>query len=138
MKDDTQLVERRPTVAEYQMLRAAVAWPEVDERQVERGLSGDLYAVCAERNGDTIGCARLVGDGGIYIYIQDVIVLPDYQGLGVGRRLMDRIMGQIDRLAGRNTFVALMAAEGVVPFYQRYGFAARSADRPGMFRLWPG
>lgn len=109
-KDDIELIERRPTVAEYQVLRAAVAWPKVGAQQVEQGLVSDLYAVCAERAGETIGCARLVGDGGIYIYIQDVIVLPKYQGLGLGRRLMERVMAQIERFAGRNTFVGLMAA----------------------------
>jgi len=137
MADQVTLLERRPTAAEYQRLRAAVGWPEVERAAVERGLAGDLFSLCAIRDGQVIGCARVVGDAGIYLYVQDVIVLPEHQGHGVGKRLLDGVMAYVEATAGRNTFVGLMAAQGVVALYERYGFAARPADRPGMYRLWP-
>lgn len=118
------------------MLRAAVGWPEVADEAVARGLAGDLFSVVAEFDGDTVGCARVVGDGGIYLYVQDVIVLPAYQRCGIGIRLMDRVIAFVDSVSGHHTTVALMAAKGVVAFYERYGFVPRPADGPGMYRLW--
>jgi len=35
--------------------------------------------------------ARVVGDGGLVFYIQDVIVVSSFQGQGIGKMLMDFI-----------------------------------------------
>ena len=136
MTDEFQLVTRPPTVAEYQALRRAVGWPEVDPAAVETGLAHSLFAVCLLRGEDVVGCGRIVGDGGIYFYIQDVIVLPAYQRRGLGRRIMDELMADLARRARQNSFIGLMAAEGVARFYEGYGFKERPTGRPGMFRLW--
>jgi len=136
---EIRLIERSPTAAEYRVLRREVGWAEVDERGVNVALSSTLYSVCAEdRCGEIVGCARVVGDGGIYLYVQDVIVRPRYQGRGIGARLMDRVMDFIAGTARSNTFVGLMAAEGVIEFYRRYGFEPRPDGRPGMYMMWEG
>ncbi len=131
-----ELVERPPTVDEYQALRKAVGWAEVDRQTVERGLRDALFSVCLLRDGEVIGCGRVVGDGAIYLYVQDVIVLPEYQGRRLGIRIMDAIMGFVGQRASGNTFVGLMAADDVSGFYERYGFAKRPPNRPGMFQMW--
>ncbi len=134
---ETHLVERPPTPEEYRTLRREVGWAEVDPEAVAAGLAAALYSVCLEGpDGEILGCARVVGDGGIYLYLQDVIVRPPFQGLGLGARLMAAIMEFISSTARSNTFVGLMAADGVADFYRRYGFAERPAGRPGMYRSW--
>lgn len=132
-----ELVERDPTVEEYQRLRDAVGWGEMTDAGVAEGLSNALYSVVLELDGEAIGCARIVGDGGLYFYLQDVIVLPEFQGQGQGARLMDSVIGYLERSARPGAFVGLMAAVGVEPFYERYGFRRRSEQQPGMFRVWP-
>jgi ribosomal protein S18 acetylase RimI-like enzyme len=94
-----------------------------------------LYSVVLERDGDAVGCGRVVGDGGVYFYVQDVIVLPELQGLGWGARIMDAVMRYLDASARPGSFIGLMAAEDVEGFYRRYGFDRRPDDRPGMFRI---
>lgn len=134
---EVHLIARAPTPKEYATLRAAAGWAEVAPAQVERGLSHALYSVCGtDADGAVVGCARVIGDAGIYLYIQDVIVLPGWRGRGVGRRLMDDVMDYVASVAGSNTFVGLMAARGVREFYYRYGFVERPGDRPGMYRMW--
>jgi len=133
---DLNIVERLPTVEEYQALRRAVGWAEVDAQAVARGLTSSLFSVCVMHEGNVIGCGRVVGDGGIYFYVQDVMILPAYQRQGLGRRIMDAIMAYIAAHAGSNSFIGLMAANGVAPFYYRYGFSERPPNRPGMFRMW--
>jgi len=131
-----ELVERDPTVQEYQRLRAAVGWGEMTDEGIAAGLPNALYSVVLELDGEVIGCARIVGDGGVYFYLQDVIVLPEHQGRGQGARLMDALMTHLERSARPGAFVGLMAAIGAEPFYERYGFRRRSEQQPGMFRVW--
>jgi len=137
MHDTVTIIERLPTVEEYQTLRQAVGWPAVDGSVVASGLENTLCSVCAVEENAIVGCGRVLGDGGIYFYLQDVIVLPTHQRLGIGRRITDLLMGYVSRHAGHNSFVGLMAAAGVAPFYEAFGFAVRPADRPGMFLMWP-
>jgi ribosomal protein S18 acetylase RimI-like enzyme len=95
-----------------------------------------LYSVCAVEDDKVIGFARLVGDGGLYFYLQDVIVLPAHQRKGVGSALVERLLAFLGSTALPGAFIGLMAAKGASDFYRRYGFAERPEGRPGMFRLW--
>ncbi len=130
------IVERAPAVEDYRRLILAVGWNDHSDKAILAALSHSLYCVCLVRGKKVIGCGRVVGDGAIYFYIQDVIVLREYRGLGLGRRMMDAVMGYIERTAEPNAFIGLMAAEGVAGFYERYGFTPRPDGRPGMFRVW--
>jgi GNAT superfamily N-acetyltransferase len=136
MVPEYRLIQRPPTLAEYQALRRLVGWPEVDERATAAGLDHALYSVCVLVGERVIGCGRVVGDGGIYFYLQDVIVHPDHRGRGLGRRITESLMAYIADHAGRHSFVGLMAAEGVVDFYTPFGFTPRPPGRPGMYRMW--
>ena len=102
----------------------------------ERGLSNSLFGVIAVCDERMVGCGRVVGDDGIYFYIQDIIVLPEYQGKGIGRAIMDQVMKYLRSRATPNAFIGLMAAKEVAEFYEKYGFAKRAQNRPGMFRVW--
>jgi GNAT superfamily N-acetyltransferase len=133
-----EAVEREPTVGEYQRLRRAVGWSEVADEGVEVGLKNALYSVVLLYDKQPIGCGRVVGDRGIYFYVQDIIVLPEYQGLGLGRLIMDKVMDYLKRNAKQGAFIGLMAAKGVALFYERYGFEARPDDAPGMAMKWGG
>ena len=134
--DDYILVERSPTIEEYQRLREATGWESPDTEAMKTGLSNALYSVCVIYNEEVIGCGRVVGDGGIYFYIQDVIVLPEFQRMGIGQRIMEAVMSYFHSRAHTNAFIGLMAAQGVSQFYKKYGFFERPPDRPGMFQIW--
>ena len=136
MIEEFRFIEEPPAPGEYRRLRLAVGWEDVDEETAAAGLANALYSVVVKRGGETVGCGRVVGDGAVYFYIQDIVVLPELQGQGLGRRLMDHVMDYIRRNARRNSFIGLMAAAGVASFYEPYGFRERQADRPGMSMMW--
>jgi GNAT superfamily N-acetyltransferase len=135
---DYRIEERLPTPEEYQTLRKSVGWRERTQESVRRGLPGSLYGVCAYADQTLVGMARIIGDGGLVYYIQDVIVIPEFQKHGIGARMMDKIMGYIKAHASRNSVIGLMAAKGVEPFYEKYGFLVRPNDRygSGMTIFW--
>lgn len=126
-----EIVERLPTPQEYNRLRAAVGWRLYDEDLIARCLPRSLYCVCAILDGEVVGMARVVGDGGLVCYVQDVCVLPEHQGKGIGTQLMDRIMAYLKKEMAPNTIIGLMSARGKEPFYERYGFVRRPNERYG-------
>ena len=136
--NDTEfhIVEAIPEVAAYAALRVAVGWNLLPVAAMERGLQGALYSVCVYRAEQLVGFGRILGDGGIYFYLQDVIVLPEFQGRGLGQQIMEKLMGYLQANAQAGAFVGLMAARGAEGFYLKYGFERRGEDRPGMYRVW--
>jgi GNAT superfamily N-acetyltransferase len=130
-----EIVERRPTPDEYIDLTASVGWDtgsNVDG--VPAALSASIYSVVAVDGTRAIGMARIVGDGAIYFYIQDVVVRPELQRRGVGTALMEAIMRYLDAKAPAGASIGLFAADGKAPFYERWGFKPRAPGAPGMQR----
>ena len=126
---------RQPTVAEYMRLRNLVGWWEVDENSTGKALENSLFSVVAIEYGDVIGLGRIVGDGGLYFYIQDLIVHPEFQTKGLGKILMKELMSYITAKAKSGAFVGLMAAKGLEKYYEQFGFKARDKDAPGMYQV---
>ena len=132
-----ELIKRSPTVREYQRLRAAVGWRKLEARTAAKALRNSIFSVCAVSAGKVVGYGRVIGDGALYFYIQDVIVHPEYQGKGLGRLIMDGIMAHLDSRAPGKSLIGLMAAKNVGGFYKKYGFKERPKDSPGMFKRTP-
>jgi len=60
----------------------------------------------------------VIGDGGLYFYIQDVIVHSEYQNQGFGKVLMKEFMNYISANAKTGAFIGLMAAKGLEKYYE--------------------
>jgi len=124
--------ERRLVLQEYQYLRGTTGWCMIDDDTVRKGLTSDLFSVCAFYDNQLVGMGRVVGDGAIYFYVQDIVVVPEYQGKGIGKRIMNAVEAYLKKHAKPNTFVGLMAAEGMQGFYTRFGYLERPLNAPGM------
>ena len=125
-------VERLPTIAEYNALRRSAGWHALPDGAAAAALAHSLYGVCLCLDDEAIGCGRVVGDGGAYFYIQDLIVRPEYRGHGLAHRIMESVMAYIDEAAPQGAFIGLMAAPGLETFYARYGFRRLPEDSPGL------
>jgi ribosomal protein S18 acetylase RimI-like enzyme len=133
-----KIVEKLPSAEEYNQLRQSVGWRIYQQDIIHKALPNSLYFVCAFVNTEIVGMARIIGDGGLAYYIQDVIVKPEYQRQGIGSKLMNKIMEYISLHASNNTVIGLMAAKGKEVFYERYNFITRPTDRfgSGMTMFW--
>lgn len=115
-----------PTAGEHRALRDAVGWGNpMSEDATARALAGSLAVFTLRLDGEPVGVARVIGDGGAAFYIQDVIVHPGHQGRGGGRLLMEAVMGWLRENAPPGAFVGLMANGGKESFYGKFGFLAR-------------
>ncbi len=75
----------------------------------------------------TIGFARVITDFAVVGVIEDVYVLPEFQGKGLGSFLMECLLSH-PALAGLELYTASRKARG---FYERLGFLA--LDDPGEY-----
>ena len=132
MTERYQVVERIPTVEEYNRVRRAAGLTVKDETAAHRGLSNTLYGVCILHEGEAVGIGRVIGDGGLFYDIVDVAVVAGHQGKGLGEMIMNALMGYLHAHARPSSIICLMANKGVAPFYEKFGFQARDADMPGM------
>lgn len=134
-----EIIENIPPAGVVANLRKLVGWREVDEQGIARGLENSLYAVFVKTEEAIIGTARVVGDGSTCFYIQDVIVKPGYQRLGIGTAMLNKVMVFIGENACAGATVGLMSAKGKEGFYEKFGFQRRTGDSfgHGMFQFWP-
>ncbi len=125
------------TPEEYMKLREAVGWGLFPLEEAEAGLSNS-YIWCLrdnEASGKTIGIGRVIWDHGYIMYIADIIVIPEYQGNGLGRVSMEQVDFIHEQLKpGYKFMVSLCSAKGKDEFYKKFGFVSRPNDDfgPGM------
>jgi ribosomal protein S18 acetylase RimI-like enzyme len=133
-----KFIEGPIEVEDYLRLRDAAGWQELDYDKAEAALANSLYSVNAASSTEVVGCARVVGDGGAYYYIQDVLVIPELRGLGIAEQMMRLVMGYLKSEAAPGSFVGMMASGGIAGFYVDDGFSEQLPEIPGMFRIWRG
>ncbi|MGO4530365.1 GNAT family N-acetyltransferase [Paenibacillus sp. 2TAF8] len=129
---EVNILKKQISVEDYMNLREIVGWgnPENIEA-IELGLKNTLYSICIEVEEQTIGYGRIVGDGGFTFYVQDIIVLPSYQRLGLGNTIMTELMEYITSTYPPGSSVGLMSAKGKEDFYKRFGFVERPNESYG-------
>lgn len=67
-----------------------------------------------------VGIIRVVGDGYSMVYIQDIIVLPDYQRKGIGTLLLEKILFEY-----KNVYQKALITDNTeknIQFYKSLGF----------------
>jgi GNAT superfamily N-acetyltransferase len=131
-----KLHENELDIDTYLNLRAAVGWKKLDDEQAIMALKNSIYTLTATIDDKVVGMARMVGDGAVICYIQDLVVHPSYQKLGVGQVLMEKLVGHAEeiKIQGTELMLCLMCAKGREGFYEKFGFIARPTENlgPGM------
>ena len=112
--------------AEILRLYSAVGWVAYtrDPDSLRRGYEHSLLTLAAYDEDELIGIIRTVGDGATIVYIQDIIVLPEHQGRGVGTALIQAILEKFR--AVRQIVLATDDTERTVAFYKKQGLTPMS------------
>ena len=78
-----------------------------------------IYAVYVDNK--LVGVIRVVGDGFSVVFVQDLLVYPEYQGQGIGTALLKKIMEEYHGVY--QLHVLTDNTEKTVAFYKSLGFA---------------
>lgn len=125
--------ENIPTSIEYNYLTNEVGWGTRENDIVEIALSNSIYSICAYENDKIIGYGRIIGDKTIFLYIQDIMVVPEYQNKEIGTNIMKNILKKVNELKKINPNIRtyLGASKGKEEFYKKFGFITRQEANLG-------
>ena len=113
----------RFTSSDFNNLSRSVGWTEIESSLYEKGLDNSLaFAKAVSVESEVIACARLVGDGISYVYIQDLIVHKNFQGLGIAKLIVENLENQAKNFPGFRGKLTLIAEENLVNFYNKLGY----------------
>lgn len=121
-----------PRSAEYLALRAAAGLSPMSEEGAALGLPASWSSVCVRLDGELIGMGRIVGDGGLFLFVVDIAVTPAWQGKGLGRRIMQALMDDVHARAPSRTMVGLIADGTAHELYAKFGFRLVAPAAHGM------
>lgn len=100
----------------------SVGWTNYTDKPdlLRQSFENSLYVLGAYDEKQLVGLIRVVGDGHSIIYIQDILVLPNYQRQGLGRILISKILEKYNTVYQK----VLMTddQEKVIAFYSGLGF----------------
>lgn len=121
-----------PALGEFANLRAQIKWQNPEDKILKASIEASLFWVTVYDTDKLIGTGRIIGDGAMYFYIQDIIVAPSYQKQGIGHLIMTDIENYLINTCFNGATVALLSAQGKESFYAQYGYVKRNSDILGL------
>ena len=83
---------------EYLELRKLVGWRLFPLEEAKNCVERAYMVLCVRDDERAIGVVRLSWDGGYVAFISDVIVIPEYQGQGIGKKLVEAVINRMKKL----------------------------------------
>lgn len=122
-----------PPIDSFYALYESTGWNTEAERTKEElyeAIKNSWYLVSAFYENELIGFGRIISDGKLHAFIVDLIILPNFQKIGLGKEILNRL---VYRLKQDNiTDIQLFCAKGKKEFYLKNNFTERPIDAPGM------
>ncbi|TDF41534.1 N-acetyltransferase [Alteromonadaceae bacterium M269] len=125
------LKQRPPSASDLAELRALIGWRNPELELIEQSIEQSLFWVTAYQGNHLVAAGRVIGDSSMYFYVQDVIVHPKHQGLGLGQRIMESIEAFLSSTCQSGATVGLLSVKGKEGFYERFGYSVREGESLG-------
>lgn len=107
-------------------LYASVGWTAyTDNAEVLRkGFENSLLTLAAFGGELLLGLIRTVGDGNTIVFVQDILVFPEYQRKGIGTALLQAILDRYSHV--RQIELTTDNTPKTIAFYKSMGFREMS------------
>ena len=115
--------------SDLEKLYSSVGWAAYTKNLdiLEKAINHSLQVISAWNEDELVGLIRVIGDGFTIIYVQDILVHPDYQDKKIGTELMTKILDNYPEV--RQKVLLTEDAPDVRHFYEKFGFT--SCDKGG-------
>ncbi|MBD5526052.1 MAG: GNAT family N-acetyltransferase [Lachnospiraceae bacterium] len=122
--EEIRLVDNILQAEDFIRLRIDTGFAEIPVEHARKALQNGLINVSAIYNDELVGMGRLVGDGAMYWYLQEIIVVPKYQRKGIGTMIVNHLVdyAKANSITGKFTTIGGVSAKGKEPFYEKMGF----------------
>lgn len=131
------ILEEKITVSEFLDIIESVGFKTYSKEQVEKALRNTMYMVKAIVDDKVVGIGRVVGDFSIVCCLSDICVRPEYQGRGIGLKIVNKLKSMIELgvKEGEKMQIELTPTAGNEEFYKKAGFKYKPEVITGMY-LW--
>jgi ribosomal protein S18 acetylase RimI-like enzyme len=136
MDNNFSILHEAPDPQEYIDLRLEGGISGKSKEAATIGLKNSLFAVSIYDQGVLIGMGRIIGDGGAFFQIVDIVVKPSYQGKGLGKAVMRELMSYLDNHTYSGSYVSLIADDPANKLYEQFEFRYTYPASHGMFRKY--
>ncbi|MGI8386948.1 GNAT family N-acetyltransferase [Robertmurraya sp. P23] len=130
---EIELDELSPAKEDFIKLHQTTGWNAkglYTYGQLYTAICNSWYSISIYHNRNLIGFGRIISDGIYQTLICDVMVHSEYQGQGIGKKLMEALLKKCEEEGIK--WVQLFCAKGKQEFYPKLGFISRESDAPGM------
>lgn len=91
-----------------------------------RALENSHSLISAWDDSKLVGIGNAISDGHLVVYFPHLLVLPDYQGCGIGKHIMS-----LFRIKYQDFHMLMLAADGAsIEFYKKCGFERAGQTQP--------
>ena len=118
------IVTRWDTRVVADLYRAGGWWKDEWDPAELTSLMRASFAFAIAHTADSrqaVGMGRVISDGVSDAYIQDLVVIPEWRGKGVGKQILSALIAYC--YAHRITWIGLIAEPGTMEFYTSMGFS---------------
>ena len=114
--------QENPAMADLLALYSSVGWTNYTNNptMLEEAVKASLWQLAVYDEKELVAYIRLVGDGHSVIFVQDLLVRPDHQRQGIGRRLLTEALATFPTVYQR--LLVTERSEKNLAFYQSLGF----------------
>ena len=122
--EEIRLIDNILQAEDFIRLRIQAGFVEIPVEHARKALRNGLINVSAIYNGELVGMGRLVRDGAMYWYLQEIIILPQFQRKGIGTMIVNHLVdyARENSATGKFTTIGGVSANGKEPFYEKLGF----------------
>ena len=112
--------------AEILPLYECVGWTAYTDnpKVLQKGFESSMLTLAAYEDDQLLGIIRAVGDGHTIVFVQDILVFPEYQRKGIGSALLQAILDRYSHV--RQIELATDNTTKTIAFYKSMGFREMS------------
>lgn len=128
-----KMLEKLPAREPFFSLFETTGWNTKYELTIDElyaALKNSWYCISIYDQNNLVGFGRIICDGVVHALILDVIVLPERQGEGIGKEIMNKLILKCKKHNIRD--IQLFCAKDKAGFYEKLGFERRDENAPGM------
>lgn len=135
-----QYLEKNPTPKEFNYISQETGNVVRAENIIFEAFENTLYSISVYDGEKLVGYGRLVGDKTMVIYLQSIMVIPEYQRQGIGTEIINRLLNKVKEYKEKSLELRcyLFSCKGKETLYKKFGFVTRPNDAygAGMMYKW--
>ncbi len=119
--------DKKLPLEQVQTLYAANAWSSAQIPETLITALENCHSVISAWSQETlVGLGNAISDGHLVVYYPHLLVLPEYQGQGIGSEIMRRMKSRYDGF-----HMHMLTADGqAIDFYKKLGFERAGQTQP--------